>query len=286
MRIGFIGAGKVGCSLGAYFGRIHQVVGYASRTKESALEAARLTSSRAYDDPVALASDSDLLFITTPDGAIASAWHELREGVGDVGALAGTIVCHCSGSLPSTVLDGADRAGAEAGSFHPLFAISSKQTPASELSSAFFTFEGTSRACAVLESLAKGLGNPHQRIATDEKVRYHAAAVMASNHVCALYQLACEELERCGFSYEGAAAALAPLFLGNAAHAAAAGPLAALTGPAERGDAATVAAHLAALSGASLPACRALDAECWEMARARRGEAPSRAPAKNPEKGC
>ena len=84
-----------------------------------------------------------------------------------------------------------------------------------------------------------------------EKVRYHAAAVLASNQVIALYQRACDELVRCGFTPENAEKALAPLFLGNAEHVAQDGVIASLTGPAERGDTATIQKHLDCLDGST-----------------------------------
>lgn len=43
--------------------------------------------------------------------------------------------------------------------------------------------------------------------------------------------------------------ALAPLLLGNAQHVASEGTVASLTGPAERGDMATIEKHLTCLSG-------------------------------------
>ncbi len=54
-------------------------------------------------------------------------------------------------------------------------------------------------------------------------------------------------LARCGFSQEEALAALAPLMEANLRHLCAEGPVAALTGPVERGDRATIARHLACL---------------------------------------
>ena len=80
-------------------------------------------------------------------------------------------------------------------------------------------------------------------------MRYHASAVMASNLVCGLYAMAAEELTACGFTEEEAEQALAGLFLDNASGIAAKGPVLQLTGPAERGDAETVAKHLDVLTG-------------------------------------
>ena len=78
-------------------------------------------------------------------------------------------------------------------------------------------------------------------------MRYHCAAAIASNQVVALFTASQQLLLHCGFSAETAQQALTPLFLGNARHIAADGPIAALTGPVERGDAATLQLHLAAL---------------------------------------
>ena len=80
-------------------------------------------------------------------------------------------------------------------------------------------------------------------------MRYHAAAVMASNLVVGLYHEAAAQLAVCGLSQDDAEAALASLFLGNAEHIAHNGCAAALTGPAARGDTRTIEAHLSCLSG-------------------------------------
>ena len=97
--------------------------------------------------------------------------------------------------------------------------------------------------------LLRGCGLRCRTITAEEKVRYHASAVMASNLVCGLYAAAAEELRACGFEAEEADQALAGLFLDNASGIAAKGPVVQLTGPVERGDAETVAKHLTVLSG-------------------------------------
>lgn len=272
MRIGFIGAGKVGCSLGAYWGRTHDLVGYASKSFSSAQEAARLTGSQAFEDAGALCAASEAVFVTTPDGQIAAAWHALQDAA-EEGCLRGKLVCHCSGSLPSTVLDGAKACGASAYSVHPLFAVSSKQVAAEELSRAFFTVEGDIDRIDDALALVKAAGNPVQVIDAAEKTRYHAAAALASNHVVALYRLACDELARCGFAPRDAEGALAPLFLGNAEHIAHDGTVAALTGPAERGDMDTIARHLDCLDGPTHEVYRLLNDVLLRIADEKHGRA-------------
>lgn len=272
MRIGFLGAGKVGCSLGRYFSQAHELVGYTSKSPSSAEEAAALTGSVAFDKAVELASCCDALFITTPDGQIEAAWASLKNAMRECKrSLEGKIVCHCSGAMPSTALTGAAALGASAYSVHPLFAVSSKNIPASGLSKAFFAIEGSKDRINEVMGLVADLGNPYQVINTEEKARYHAAAVLASNHVVALYRLACNELCRCGFDPESAEKALVPLFLGNAEHIAHDGTVAALTGPAERGDFATMEKHLACLEGQTSEVYRMLNKTLLEIADEKHG---------------
>lgn len=87
------------------------------------------------------------------------------------------------------------------------------------------------------------------RIDGTDKVKYHGAAVFASNLVTGLLAVSQELLTQCGFSAEEAQRAIVPLFLGNAKAAADRGTVDSLTGPVERCDTETVRKHLNALSG-------------------------------------
>lgn len=269
MRIGFIGAGKVGCSLGSYFAQQHRIVGYVSKSKCSADEAAQLTGSHAFDDVCELAQSCDMIFFTVPDGAIEQAWLDFSSSV-PVDVIQGKMVAHCSGAMPSTVFKEAAQCGVSAYSIHPLFAVSSKTVPIEELSKAFFTIEGSSDRLDEVSDLVRGLGNSFQVIQSSDKTRYHAAAALASNHVVALYRVACNELIRCGFTDADAQQAMAPLFLGNAQHIAHDGVVDALTGPAERGDHATIDKHLACLDGATKEIYQLLNEVLLDIAQEKR----------------
>lgn len=251
MKVGFIGAGKVGFSLGRYLAEHGvELAGYYSAHEASASEAAVFAGGRAYPDAESLVQASDLVFLTVPDGAIAGTWHAIAEAA-RTGAvdLAGKIVCHCSGALPSTVFDGIEQLGACGYSVHPLYAVSSKYESYKDLGQAFFTVEGSAARLDDMVAFMRSLGNEVQVIAANDKVRYHAAAVMASNLVVGLYAAAAGELQPCGFAPDDAERALRPLFIGNAQHIVTDGVVDSLTGPAERGDTATIEKHLACLEG-------------------------------------
>ena len=246
LRIGFVGAGKVGCSIARYLQADAAIgqAGFCSRSAEHAREAAEFCDGCAYESLAELAEFGQAIFLTVPDGAIARVAEELADcGV----SLAGKIVAHCSGAIASDALAACRNAGAYVASMHPLYAVSSR-FDWQELGRAWFSLEGDDVAVRTLEALLDRLGNAHARIDVSDKPRYHAAAVMASNLVVGLYDMAAGELARCGIDRDEAESALAALFLGNARHVASDGVEASLTGPAARGDEATIARHLDVLA--------------------------------------
>lgn len=257
MRIGFIGAGKVGFTLGKYLEQklnkeeiqknlpeTVTVSGYYSRQVESAKEAAAFTNTEAFDDLKKIVCASDVLMLTVPDGRIEAVWDSIKAF-----DIKGKLICHCSGAMTSNIFSGVTEAGAFGYSIHPMYAISSKYESYKELDNSFFTVEGDDRHVDKVCSVIRALGNSCVRIDGTDKVKYHGAAVFASNLVTGLLAVSQELLTQCGFSAEEAQRAIVPLFLGNAKAAADRGTVDSLTGPVERCDTETVRKHLNALSG-------------------------------------
>lgn len=246
MKIGIIGAGKVGFSLGKFFaeGGV-PVTGYWSRHRESAAEAALFTGTKQYDTLEALVQDSDALFLTVPDGVISSVFQILRDM-----PISEKQICHCSGAMTAgEAFPGISQTGAYGYSIHPLFPISSKYEAYRGLAGAFFCIEGDGPHLQQWQELLASLGPTVQCIRGETKARYHAACAIASNLMCALVQESIELLEGCGFSGGAALRAITPLMRSNLEHMIQDGPTAALTGPVERGDAFTVKKHLGCLEG-------------------------------------
>jgi predicted short-subunit dehydrogenase-like oxidoreductase (DUF2520 family) len=243
MRIGFIGAGKVGFSLGKYFCEHGlNVTGYYSRNPQSALQAAKFTGTMYFDDIVSIVEASDTLFLTVPDGTIKELWDYI-----DKLSIKNKIICHCSGSLSSSVFSNIGNHDAYGYSIHPLLGISDKLNSYKELSYAFFTLEGSKGRLHEVQMLLKSLGNSVQVISPENKKVYHSAAVFASNLMIALAQTSIDLLKSCGFDEQKASLALNPLMLGNMKNIVEQGTVEALTGPVERCDIETVARNLSCL---------------------------------------
>lgn len=223
-RLRVVGAGRAGGALAGALGRAGwQVLGLLGRG----------------DAVAAAAHGTDLLVIATPDAAIA-------EVAAAVEPDADAVVAHLAGSLGLDVLDGHPRVGA----VHPLVALPDAERGAARLAGAWFAVAGD----PLVERVVADLGGRSFSVADDERAAYHAAAVVASNHLVALLGQA----ERIAAASGVPAEAFVDLAAATLANVAELGPAAALTGPAARGDWETVARHLAAIDPAERPAYRAM----------------------------
>jgi predicted short-subunit dehydrogenase-like oxidoreductase (DUF2520 family) len=249
MKIGFIGAGRVGCSLGTYLkesGGGWELMGYHSRSRASAEWAADFTGSRVYECIQELWLDCDGVFVTTGDAAIGEVWQTLcRCKI----PMAHKCILHCSGALASTVFEGAETLGVTAASLHPFYPVSDKAHSYETIGEALFTLEGSGERISELEAALLGSGLRLKRIDASHKTAYHAAASIGSNLMVGLCELAIEQLVGCGFDREEARCALAPLMRANLESVMERDTAEALTGPAERGDTATVEKHMTILDG-------------------------------------
>ena len=79
MQISFIGAGKVGVSLGKYFiSKGRKVGGYYSLSPKSAAWAANFTNTKQYQSIEEIISSSDMIFFTVPDDKIGEGFTLLK----------------------------------------------------------------------------------------------------------------------------------------------------------------------------------------------------------------
>ena len=79
MQISFIGAGKVGVSLGKYFiSKGRKVGGYYSLSPKSAAWAANFTNTKQYQSIEEIISSSDMIFFTVPDDKIGEVWEAAK----------------------------------------------------------------------------------------------------------------------------------------------------------------------------------------------------------------
>jgi len=182
----------------------------------------------------------DLLVVATPDGAIARVAAAVEPDEHGV-------IAHMAGAQGLDVLAPHVRRA----SLHPLVALPDAALGAERLSSgAWFAVAGD----ALVRRAAEDLGGRCLEVPDAQRTLYHAAAVIASNHLVALLGQVERVAQGAGVPLE---AYLDPV-RETVENVAALGPARALTGPAARGDGETLARHRAALDAAELPAYDAL----------------------------
>lgn len=190
-----------------------------------------------------------VVFLTVPDSAVA----EVASGLaGRAGIPAGIGFVHTSGALELGALAPL-QAHHAVGSFHPLRSFPTPGPPEAFHGIVIAVDASTPGLLRTLNRLARELGARPRRVDDSQRALYHAGAVFASNYVVALMRVAVRLLEETGWSETEAVQGLATLAEGAVANVRKQGPTAALTGPIRRGDAQTVARHLAALAAIEGP---------------------------------
>ena len=174
------------------------------------------------------ADGADVVLLCVPDAAISDVAGGLTPGHGWIG--------HVSGATPLSAL----APHARRFSLHPLQTFTRSRGP-EQLDGAFAAVTGeTPEAVAVATELAGTLGLEPFELADDRRALYHAGAAVASNYLVTLYRIASGLLQQAGAPPE----ALVPLMQRTIENGFE------LTGPIERGDWATVDAHLEAIRAA------------------------------------
>lgn len=247
--VSIIGPGRLGTSLALALAKQgYSIRSLVARRLQSARKAAAVLDGEAETfaaSQIHLLPPADLFLISVPDDQILRVAVELSKlrlnGV--------STALHTSGALSSDVLSPLKVQGWSVGSVHPLISASDADAP---IGGAFWCVEGDARAVRLAKMLVRDLGGRSFSVPSAEKPIYHAAAVMTSGNVVALFDVALEMLVESGLTRKTARQILQPLLASTVQNLEAKDPSQALTGTFARGDVETVKRHLAALKSHKL----------------------------------
>ncbi len=244
--VSIVGSGRLGTTLAVALARRgYSIQSLVSRRVLTARKAARLFDADVQGEVQVLAAKellslkpADVFLITVPDDQIAGVAEQLSHLEITATAL------HTSGALSSDVLAPLRKRGWHTGSIHPLLSISKAGDP---IEGAFWSVEGDKSAVRLGKGIVRDLGGKSFFIRTEDKPLYHAAAVMSSGNVVALFDVALQMMAKCGIKRTTARNILVPLIASTVRSLETKDPAQALTGTFSRGDLETVKRHLAAL---------------------------------------
>jgi predicted short-subunit dehydrogenase-like oxidoreductase (DUF2520 family) len=264
-RAAIIGPGRVGTLLAHALSASGTSVVQLAGGSDASRAQLRAGLAGVRDVPVERAADGvQLVVIATPDAAIAQVVDVLvRADALD----ASHHVVHLAGVHGLAPLRRAGLAGARIAACHPAVTVPAGATDPTLLHGSAWAVTAPTGAEGWVHELVRDLGGDPFDVPDSARVLYHAALATASNAVGAAAVTARRLLVAAGVTEPDRL--LAPLATSSLAGALAHGAPA-LTGPVVRGDAATVAAHLAAMT-ADLPevadAYRALSKAVLDVVR-------------------
>ena len=239
LRVGVVGAGRVGAVLGAALRAAgHDVVAAAGESDASRRRIAALLPGVPRRKPTAVARACDLLLLAVPDDMLANVVTMLA----DSGALhEGQHVVHTSGRHGLAVLEPARVVGARTAAMHPAMTFTGTAVDVERLAGTVFGLTAESAERPVVEALVADLGGTPMWVPEEMRTLYHAGLAHGANHLVTLVTEAMEILSAAGAA--DPAGTLRPLLSAALDNALEQGD-AALTGPIVRGDLGTVRAHL------------------------------------------
>jgi predicted short-subunit dehydrogenase-like oxidoreductase (DUF2520 family) len=257
LRIGIIGAGRVGAVIGAALAAAgHRVVAASGVSAESIARVERLLPQTRLLPVDQVPHGVDLVLLAVPDDALAP----LARGLAEAGAIQpGQVMAHLSGAHGIGVLEPLRAAGADLMALHPAMTFSRHPRDLDRLAEGIsFGVTAPPPLRALATRLVADLGGSVEWIDEDARPLYHAALAHGANHLVTLTNEALDRLRDAGVRHPERV--LGPLLRAALENTLAHGD-AALTGPVARGDAGTIARHLAVLRDVapdSVPAYLAL----------------------------
>ena len=248
-RVGVVGAGRVGAVLGAALRRAgHEVVAVSAVSEASMERAAELLPGVPVREVPEVVRRADLVLLAVPDDDLPG----LVSGLATTGAFrAGQVVVHPGGRHGTGVLEPAARVGVLPVALHPAMTFTGTPVDLDRLVGCCFGVTTLRELRPLGEALVLEMTGEPVWIEEEDRALYHAALCHGSNHLVTLVAQSLELLEDAGI--DDPARVLGPILTATLDNVLRRGD-AALTGPVARGDAGTVAEHLAELAAA--PAIR------------------------------
>ena len=246
LRVGIIGAGRVGAVLGAALRRAgHHVTGVSAVSDLSRLRAEALLPGVPIVDIPAVTANADLVLIAIPDDALAPVVAGLA-GTGHVHP--GQFWCHPSGGHGIEIFEPATRVGALPLALHPVMTFTGTSVDLARLEECPFGVTAPDVLRPVAEALVVEMGGDPIWVPEENRALYHAALSYGANYLITLVAQSLELLTTAGIEHPQRI--IAPLLSASLDNALRLGDHA-LTGPVARGDSESVARQLAAIARVS-----------------------------------
>ncbi|MEO0131594.1 MAG: Rossmann-like and DUF2520 domain-containing protein [candidate division WOR-3 bacterium] len=261
-RVIIIGTGKLGSTLGYVLAqKNYQVYAYDRDRKKLKRFYQLIKKPLPKELPF---KETKIIFITTQDQNIKEAYQEILPQL-----TKGSLVIHCSGVLASNILKPPRGRKIIPISLHPIQTFPKIITDHNPFSGIYFSLEGSKAARTIILKLINDLEANVIFLSPKDKPIYHLLLVIASNYLVSLMGAVKILGQKIRLPEKKLFRLLEPLVLSTWDNIKNLGLKNALSGPIERGDIATIQAHLKTLKKKApelLPLYRVLGRETIKLA--------------------
>ena len=244
--LNIVGCGNTGKTLACLWSvqQTFKIGTILNRSVKSALAAVKFIGAGQAVNSLDEMRPANVFLIATPDNHIVESCDALSAS----GLLQpGSVVFHCSGSMPSDVLQSVKQQGAAIASVHPVKSFANPKASLKTFAGTFCGVEGDDEALNVLRPAFESIGATTFAVNPEFKTLYHAASVMVCNYLTALLEVGIQAYAKAGLERVMAMQVMQPIVQGTADNIFSLGTTEALTGPIARGDDDVVARQLDAL---------------------------------------
>ena len=237
-KITFIGSGNVATNLAHAFDKAgHTINQIISNNVANAKVLASKFGAYYGDKPSEMYKDSDFVILCVNDEAYTSVLESLPGGMN-------AIICHTAGPVSIDILK---KYGQDYGVIYPLQSLRKEEVK--DLLEVPVFIEWSSKDVKdKVADLADSISNRVKEVTSEERSKYHLAAVFANNFTNLMYTIAHDYLATEGLDFKN----LLPIIEETALRLKIGQPKDWQTGPAKRGDTEVIAKHIAMISDASV----------------------------------
>lgn len=229
-KITFVGSGNVATNLAhALDNAGHTINQVISREVANAKALASKYGAYYGDKPSEMYKDSDFVILCVSDEAYYSVLEEMPGGMD-------AIVCHTAGPVSMDILA---HYTSNYGVFYPLQSFR-KEEVKSMLEVPLFVEWSSDTVKQKIHALANSISNKVREVSSEDREKYHLAAVFANNFTNAMYAVAESYLEANDLEFNN----LLPIIKETADRLKKGNPSQWQTGPAKRGDKAVLQKHM------------------------------------------
>ncbi len=239
MKIGLIGCGRVGLTIGYFLRKKNLLYGIFDKDKNALKRAIKILKIKKNPDYADLIKSSRILLFATPDDEIINAYNKAKKYITEK-----KYIFHFSGLLPAEIFP--KRRNIYRASIHP-FATFPKFVMPSVRDRYILFVQGDKESIEIARAIFSENNFSIRKIKKRQKPLYHLLGVFSSNFVAGLSEAIQMLIKKLGWKKEEFIMIALPMILSSLNNVAKYGVKMGLSGPVIRGDVKTIEKHLKTL---------------------------------------